>query len=321
MQPKKRNKLNPNWRDEFAQIVGSMFVEKFEYSGSLLTSNATRASFNTEKKKFDIERDAKLIRFCAREEHKNPFYHRRLAVKIKNGLKPTCFLDRHESAGFDFDPETNILTFNVYNCPEFFINYFGGLNCEDAYALLESGHRGLVLDPDSVEKVYEKLDAQHPCAWHHLRFSAPIPILRQWMKSKIGADESEESRRYIMGEPTFYLIPADQLRRAPMDGENIKQGSSAVPFTVEEAEEIFKICEESINSSRNYYNTLLEKGLCAEQARFHLIQAAMPTVVQTVTTKTLMRLSKLRSAHDAQKEIAIFMDMVSNVTGVKYVSN
>jgi len=60
-----------------------MIVELIDHMGSdLSVSNAARTSFGKEKKVFD-EKDAKLIRFLAREKHLLPFRHPQITLRLK----------------------------------------------------------------------------------------------------------------------------------------------------------------------------------------------------------------------------------------------
>ena len=60
-----------------------MLVEYITHSGSdLLIVNCARTSFGKESKEFS-EKDAKLIRFLAREKHLLPFRHPQITLRMK----------------------------------------------------------------------------------------------------------------------------------------------------------------------------------------------------------------------------------------------
>jgi len=172
-----RNTLDPNWREVEANITDKMSVEKVTDFGDLLVVNAARASFSTVKDKFD-SKDLKLLSFLCREKHINPFYHWRAAFKWEH-IDEMFFFDRHDSAGYDFDRERRIMTMNVYNDPQLFVDTFD--SCLSGKMLLEHGHRGQRWG--TVGELVE-LDPDSPASWRTVRITCPIPIARQWFKSK-----------------------------------------------------------------------------------------------------------------------------------------
>lgn len=302
----KRNALNPNWREVETDFRNAYHVERLYEKGDLLVVNAARASLSTTKNNLD-ESDTKLINFLCREKHINPFYHWRIAVEWDH-IDEMFFFDRHDAAGYDFDKDLGIMTLNVYNDPQTFVDIFGKENCISGSKLLEYGHRGQhwgKLKPVD-------LPSDSCASWRTVRIQCDIPTARQWFKSKIGADESEESRRYVKSEPSLFVPPL--FRKG---SENIKQGSSDEPFSEEEHEEITKIYKEALSKSREAYNLLLEKNLCGEQARFILPQAMMTTFIDTISVRTLKRMYRLRAASDAQKEINTLINRVIEVCEIK----
>ena len=100
-----------------------------------------------------------------------------------------------------------------------------------------------------------------------LRIKAPVSIRTQFFKHKQGFVENEISRRYVSYEPEFY---SPTWRGKPTDGA--KQGSDE--FIAEESKtNLFDaIYRESYEKALHVYNTLIEKGIAPEQARFVLPQ-------------------------------------------------
>ena len=100
-------------------------------------------------------------------------------------------------------------------------------------------------------------------AFVSLHVKAPIFVARQLVKHKF-LRWNEISRRYVDDEPEFY-VPDVWRGRA----ENVKQGSTGevkVPYLVP---------HEFNRSARYEYETLLEAGVCPEQARMVLPQSTM----------------------------------------------
>ena len=96
-----------------------------------------------------------------------------------------------------------------------------------------------------------------------LHIKAPIFVARQLGKHQVGFVWNEVSRRYVTDEPEFYV--PETWRKA---AENVKQGSSGdvVPLPLGPVTETMK-------TSRDTYNHLLDQGVCAEQARMVLPQS------------------------------------------------
>lgn len=139
-----------------------------------------------------------------------------------------------------------------------------------------------------------------------LRMSAPVPIRTQCFKSKSGFVESEESRRYISSTPELFI--PKEFRSA---AENVKQGSAG---KMEDDEEVKFIYTQSVNNSLNDYLLLIDKGLCPEQARFVLPQAAEVKWVWTGSLMAYARFARLRLDDTAaQKEVAELAEEVHQI--------
>lgn len=134
------------------------------------------------------------------------------------------------------------------------------------------------------------------------RVKAPIFIRTQLFKHKVGIVENEISRRYVTNEPEFYM---PFWRSAPTQGA--KQGSSGFMFeeesTKEECLKFDKEYMEFIESSRNLYNSLVERGVAPEQARGVLPQSTYTEWWWTGSLSAFARVCKLRVEKSAQWEI------------------
>lgn len=148
-----------------------------------------------------------------------------------------------------------------------------------------------------------------------LRCQAPVFVARQLGKHQVGMSWSEESRRYIDGEPEFFW-PDKWRKRA----DNVKQGSSdeevPVPsMAVSRWADSPGLCDpkEVVELVTMMYNTMLEQGVAPEQARMILPQNMMVTWVWTGTLLSWHHMLQLRLAPDTQKETRDFANMVSDV--------
>lgn len=134
------------------------------------------------------------------------------------------------------------------------------------------------------------------------RVKAPIFIRTQLFKHKVGIVENEISRRYVTNEPEFYM---PFWRAAPTEGA--KQGSSGFMFEDEtKNEECLKFDEEYmkfVESSKNLYDSLIQRGVAPEQARGVLPQSTYTEWWWTGSLSAFARVCKLRLEKNAQWEV------------------
>lgn len=146
---------------------------------------------------------------------------------------------------------------------------------------------------------------------------APIPIMRQVFKHKVGAVESEISRRYVDTPPEVFF--PEWRRKA----ENVKQGSSdevfeppVMPVKVSRFDySIFGGVnyEDVVNLAVAYYDHLIQQGVCPEQARFVLPQGAM---TEARITNSLYGWANFYNARSdvthAQREVAYLAEQIGS---------
>lgn len=131
-----------------------------------------------------------------------------------------------------------------------------------------------------------------------MREKVPLFVARQRFKHTVGFVYNEVSRRYVSDPPEFYT-PEKWRKRA----DSVKQGSS------DEAVEVNKklLDENSIErvhvAAQIAYRTLLDAGVCPEQARMVLPQSMYTEYYVTGSLAAWARAYKLRSDKHAQAEI------------------
>lgn len=142
----------------------------------------------------------------------------------------------------------------------------------------------------------------HPQA--RFRLKMPIWMAREWFRHTVGFARNEVSRRYVDSPPTFHL-PAEFRTRAPSK----KQGSNDDVHPDNDFLRSYysRQCELANES----YKSLLESGVCPEQARMLLPQCMMTEFIETGSLAAYARLVNLRSSPDAQKEIHDVADQIS----------
>ena len=151
------------------------------------------------------------------------------------------------------------------------------------------------------------------------RCSAPLFIARQLGKYQVGFSWSEESRRYITEEPSFYY-PGVWRKKAP----NKKQGSVDEPvdepfrqrFT--NAQTTSMAYERFIEMSDDFYKELLDAGVCPEQARMVLPQSMYINWVWTGSLLGYINICKERLQPDAQKETRDFVKLIYEQLKTEY---
>ena len=141
-----------------------------------------------------------------------------------------------------------------------------------------------------------------------LRVKAPVSIRTQFFKHKQGFVENEISRRYVSYEPEFY---SPTWRGRPTDGA--KQGSE--DFITEETRTNLydAIYRESYETALHVYNTLIEKGIAPEQARFVLPQGMYTEWYWTGSLAAFARFYKQRKDDHAQWEIREYANAVGKI--------
>lgn len=127
------------------------------------------------------------------------------------------------------------------------------------------------------------------------RIKAPIFVARQLGKHQVGLVWNEVSRRYITEEPEFYV--PDKLRAK---ANNVKQGSSSKavlldPFAA-------KRYESHAKESLKLYLTLLDRGVCPEQARTVLPQNMYTEWIWTGNLYAFHNVVNKRAKADTQLE-------------------
>ncbi len=126
----------------------------------------------------------------------------------------------------------------------------------------------------------------HCFASFHVK--APVFVARQLVKHKF-LRWNEISRRYVDSEPEFYQ-PTEWRGRS----EDKKQGSDGEV-------EVGKIGDISL-ASKTLYNSLLDRGVCPEQARMVLPQSMMTEWYWSGSLDAFADMCNLRCKCDTQAE-------------------
>lgn len=140
-----------------------------------------------------------------------------------------------------------------------------------------------------------------------LRIKMPIAVERQYFKHVVGFVRSSVSRRYVKTNIQFY-IPKEWRLSSP----SIKQGSIDRPH--ESSKWFSKMAMWVCGTvALKFYDYLISKGVCAEQARFILPQNMYTEFYETASLYAYARMCKLRLAPDAQKEIRLYAQEIEKI--------
>ena len=153
-------------------------------------------------------------------------------------------------------------------------------------------------------------DHTSPFRIPHLVFhiKAPIFVMRQWMRYKVGSDFNEISGRYVEFEQEYYVPKVFRSQ-----SKNLKQGSDgelAMADAIRAEQVYLRSCRNAFNS----YDDLLEAGVAKEQARMVLPLALYTEVYWTASLQAVAHFIKQRTDSHAQWEIQQYANAVKELT-------
>jgi thymidylate synthase (FAD) len=166
----------------------------------------------------------------------------------------------------------------------------------EGYADYEGG--GHLSDKDS-RLINYLAKHEHKSPFNHcflsFRVKAPIFVARQLVKHRF-MPWNEVSRRYVDEEPEFYF--PDKWRKKAVDK---KQGSGE--YYSNESSDYQRVVARNITEDCLLkYNTLLNNGVCPEQARMVLPQNTMTEWIWSGTLGAFCDMLRLRLKVDTQEE-------------------
>lgn len=147
-----------------------------------------------------------------------------------------------------------------------------------------------------------------------VRVKAPLFVARQMVKHKF-MPWNEVSRRYVQSDVEFYI--PESWRKA---AENVKQGSSnelvdlsVIDDLVNDEGNAIAYPEEINQTALDTYNTLLQLGVCAEEARMVLPQSMMTTWIWSGTLGAFCDMLVLRLDSHTQYETRLVAQQVAEI--------
>ncbi len=154
-------------------------------------------------------------------------------------------------------------------------------------------------DRDS-KLIYYLMKHNHTSPFEHnqlsFRIKCPLYIARQWMRHRMNS-YNEISYRYVQAKDEFYQ---PQTWRAP-DQMNKQSSTGAISNP-----EIDAVYSKALEHALAAYNSLLEAGVCREQARGLLPMCTYTEFIFTCNLHSLFHFLKLRLGQGAQHEIQLY---------------
>ena len=139
-----------------------------------------------------------------------------------------------------------------------------------------------------------------------VRVKAPVFVARQLVKHKF-MPWNEVSRRYVKDKPEFYR--PDSWRLA---ADNVKQGSAGDADELLNAQAMVILSSNDIDAL-DKYDWLIEKGICAEEARMVLPQNMMTTWIWSGTLGAFCDMIVLRLDEHTQYETRVVAQQVAEI--------
>jgi len=159
-----------------------------------------------------------------------------------------------------------------------------------------------LLDESDIKLIKYLAKHKHLSPFEHCQLTAiikcPLYIRSQIHRHRTFA-YNEVSRRYTEKNMEFYVPDLNDIRKQSKSNKQASEGLISED-KLATSEFLFKKANEDCLA---IYNTLLENGVCREQARGVLPQNLMTEFYMTGNLRNWAHFQKLRLGKDAQKEV------------------
>ncbi len=144
------------------------------------------------------------------------------------------------------------------------------------------------------------IEHDHTSPFEHnqlsFRIKTPLFVARQWMRHRMNS-YNEISYRYVKAPLEFYIPKYWRFQ------DKVNRQASFGTF---ENDEIMQKYKKSLEEAVQAYNSLLESGVCREQARGLLPVCTYTEFIFTCNLHSLMHFLRLRLDPGAQLEIRVY---------------
>lgn len=155
---------------------------------------------------------------------------------------------------------------------------------------------------------------KHGTPWEHNFFTfhvkAPIFVIREWHRHRIGFSYNEWSARYAKMEPEFYVPSRDAVRH-----QVGKPG--AYTFERVEDDDVADTVMNGIRASQldsyQRYEDMLNQGIAKEVARVVLPVGTYSQMYVSCNARSLMNFLALRNSPHAQAEIRAYAEAMESM--------
>lgn len=209
--------------------------------------------------------------------------------------------------------------------------YFGwGYDEDDFSAAVTEGYTQYKEGPRDSRQYYRLSDKdhrlinflareRHELPFAHtaitLRCKAPIFVRTHCFKSKIGFVENEVSRRYVSDEPEMFM---PEVWRSSVKDKKQGSGGPHPTWNRGVGTGYIDYITDHYENCISLYEHMIKDGVCAEQARMVLPQAMMTEWIWTGSLLAYSRFCKLRLKTDAQAEVRVMAEQVSDIMAGLY---
>lgn len=135
------------------------------------------------------------------------------------------------------------------------------------------------------------------------RAKAPLFVVGQWHRHRVGWSYNQQSRRYTSDGLEFYA--PSEWRRQNQGGNRQTSGEA---FGEGDSELLQSLAIGAARDSERLYNAMLDAGAAREMARMVLPQSLYSSFYATCNLRSLRHFLTLRQASDAQQEIRAYAD-------------
>lgn len=157
----------------------------------------------------------------------------------------------------------------------------------------------------------------HFSPFEHISFTvhvkAPIFVVRQWFRHRVGMSPNEISRRYTSQDSEDFYIP-DHIRSQ----DKVNKQSSIKNNNKELSDYSIKQIVSAYENSYKIYEDLLEKGVAREMARIVLPVGQYTQFYLTLNLRALMHFLNLRADSHAQYEIREYANALANIFKINW---
>lgn len=165
-------------------------------------------------------------------------------------------------------------------------------------------------DEDNYKLIKYLLKHEHGTPLEHnlltLRVTAPLYVIQEMLRHRIGVSFNQESARYIQVLNRAYV--PQQFR-----GQSKSNRQASVVVDTIDQSLVADLYTKQVNEAYKVYEELLAKGVCREQARGVLPHCTYSSLYMTFNLRSLLHFLELRLGEGAQWEIRKYAEVFKQI--------